>query len=162
MLRDRIATLDPTDNDFVLLYGRGALGRRMVAAARDVPARFVAYGSDPAADVPPNVEFRQASYDSFATDLAACRAVLCAGGQQLIGEARYFGKPLLVVPIPRQHEQEINARYAALDGLGEYCPIEDLSRDRIIAFLNRRFTISRSANGVDQALDLLGIRNGRM
>jgi uncharacterized protein (TIGR00661 family) len=134
----------------------------MVAAARNVPARFIAYGSDPPSDPPPNIEFRPASLDAFAADLAACRAVLCAGGQQLIGEARYFGKPLLVVPIPRQHEQEINARYAELEGLGEYCPIGDLTSKRITAFLERRYTISRSANGVDQALDLLGISNGRV
>jgi uncharacterized protein (TIGR00661 family) len=162
LLRDRITKLQPSEGDFVLLYGRGELGRRMIAAARGVSARFVAYGCEPPPDPPENVEFRAASYDGFAADLAACRSVLCAGGQQLIGEARYFGKPLLVVPIPRQHEQEINARYAELEGLGEYCPIEQLSAKRIAAFLNRRYTISRSTNGVDQALDLLGIRNGRM
>ena len=157
-IRQRIADLQPSEGEAILLYARGELGRRLVEVARTVSARFVAYGCE--ATSAPNIEFRQANYDTFAADLAACRAVLCAGGQQLIGEARYFGKPLLVVPIPRQHEQEINARYAQAEGIGEYCPIGELSSGRVNNFLRRRFSIARSTNGVDRALELLGISNG--
>jgi uncharacterized protein (TIGR00661 family) len=158
LLRERISRLQPCDGDHILLYARGELGKRMAAVASTIPERFIAYGCEPSAAA--NIEYKQASYDEFAADLASCRAALCAGGQQLIGEARYFGKPMLVVPIPRQHEQEINARYAQLEGIGEYCPIDELSRVRVQAFLKRRVTYARSANGVDAALDLLGIRNG--
>jgi uncharacterized protein (TIGR00661 family) len=157
-LRQRITRLEPNDGDSILLYARGELGRRMVAVASTVPARFIAYGCVEVSA--PNIDFRPSNYDTFAADLAACRAVLCAGGQQLIGEARFFGKPLLVVPIPRQHEQEINARYAEFEGIGEYCPIGELSRERVDTFLRRHFSFPRSVNGVDQALQLMGIGNG--
>jgi uncharacterized protein (TIGR00661 family) len=160
LIRGRIANLQPTNGELVLLYARGELGRRMVAIARGVPAKFVVYGSQ--GEAAPNLEFRRSSFDGFAADLAASRAVVCAGGQQLIGEAGYFGKPLLVIPIPRQHEQEINARYAELEGIGEFCPIGGLTPKRISVFLDRRYSIARSANGVDQILDLLGICNGRI
>ena len=51
-----------------------------------------------------------------------------------------------------QHEQEINARYARIEGIGDYCSMRELSRQRIIDFLDRRFAATRPANGVDQAL----------
>jgi UDP:flavonoid glycosyltransferase YjiC (YdhE family) len=86
--------------------------------------------------------------------------VVSSGGQQLIGEARYFGKPLLVVPMPKQHEQEINAHFAQQEGLGEHCPIGQLSPERVQRFLRRRFVRHHPVNGVDQVLDLLRIGHG--
>jgi uncharacterized protein (TIGR00661 family) len=157
-MRERIVQLTPTAGDHVLIYARGGLGRRIVEVATTVSARFVAYGCDgPPAS---NVEHKHTSAEQFARDLASCRAVICSGGQQLIGEARYFGKPLLVIPIPKQHEQEVNARYARREGIGDFCPIQRLSRERIERFLERRYAGSRQANGVDQVLDLLRIGHG--
>jgi UDP:flavonoid glycosyltransferase YjiC (YdhE family) len=77
-----------------------------------------------------------------------------------MGEARYFGKRMLVVPMPNQHEQEINARYARLGGIGDYCSIADLTGDRIIKSLKQPVANGQGANGVDQVLDLLGIGYG--
>lgn len=155
LLREYLTKLEPTDGDHVLLYARAGLGRRMAELAAGTSARFIAYGCDgpPAA----NIEYKPTSAAGFARDLASCRAVLASGGQQLIGEASYFGKPILVVPIPKQHEQVINAHYAQLEGIGEYCPARELSRERIERFLGRRFGVRRRANGVDQVLQLLGI-----
>jgi uncharacterized protein (TIGR00661 family) len=158
LLRERIAQLEPTSGEHVLLYARAGLGRRMAEIAATVPARFVAYGCDgPPAE---NIEYRPMSSEQFARDLASSRAVFCSGGQQLIGEARYFGKPLLVVPIPKQHEQEINARYAQREGIGEHCPADELSRARVERFLERQFAPRRAANGVDRVIELLGINHG--
>jgi uncharacterized protein (TIGR00661 family) len=158
LLRARITRLEPAAGDHVLVYARGGLGRRIAEAAARVPERFVAYGCDgPAAA---NIDYKRTSNEGFVRDLATCRAVVCSGGQQLIGEARYFGKPLLVVPIPRQHEQEINARYARRERIGDYCPIDELSPGRIERLLASRFACARPANGVDQVLDLLGIHYG--
>jgi uncharacterized protein (TIGR00661 family) len=158
LLRDRVARLQPSHGDHILLYGRGELGRRMAAVASRVDARFVAYGCDGAAA--DNIEHKPTSYEEFARDLASCKAVLCTGGQQLIGEARFFGKPMLIVPIPRQHEQEINARFACQQGIGDFCPIEQLSTERVQAFLERRGSGPQGANGVDQVIELLEIANG--
>ena len=158
LLRDRIARLEPTCGDHLLLYAKGPLGRRMAEIAGTVPHRFIAYGCEPIpAD---NIEFKSPNYDQFAADLASCRGVLCSAGQQLISEARYFGKPLLVVPMPGQHEQEINARYARQEGVGDWSSIAELSRQRIEQCFDRRFSVDRPENGVDQVLDLLEIRHG--
>jgi uncharacterized protein (TIGR00661 family) len=158
LLRHRIASLRPTAGDHVLLYGRGALGRRMARVASTVPERFIAYGFE--ADPAGNIEYKQTSHEEFAKDLASCKAVVTTGGQQLIGEARYLRKPLLIVPMPKQHEQEINARYARMEGIGDYCPIERLSPEHIRQCLEYRVTARESTNGVDQVVELLGIGHG--
>lgn len=158
LLRDRIAQLQPTEGDHILMYGRGELGNRMARVAATVPERFIAYGFEgPPAD---NIQYKQTSYEGFARDLASCRAVVSTAGQQLMGEARYFGKPLLVVPMPKQHEQEINALYAHKEGIGESCSIDELTGERIQSFLQRRFAERQPANGVDQVLELLEIGDG--
>ncbi|MEX2310198.1 MAG: glycosyltransferase family protein [Pirellulales bacterium] len=156
--RDRIARLRPCDGDHVVLYGRGEIGRRMAQIASSVPERFIAYGFN--GMTAPNIEYMQASYEQFAADLASCKAVVSTAGQQLIGEARYFGKPLLAVPIRKQYEQEINARLVRTEGIGDFCPIDRLSAERIQQFLQRRFARSRPANGLDQALELMRIGYG--
>ncbi|MCI0362958.1 MAG: hypothetical protein L0219_03700 [Phycisphaerales bacterium] len=158
LLRDRIARLQAVEGDHLLLYGRGELGRRMARVASTVPDRFIAYGFDGVSA--PNIEYKQTSYEEFAADLASCRGVLATGGQQLIGEARYFGKPLFVIPMPKQHEQEINARFARKEGIGDYCSIEDLNGPRIQQWLRQKFQRHPPANGLDQALELLGIGHG--
>jgi uncharacterized protein (TIGR00661 family) len=128
----------------------------MAEVASTLPARFVAYGfTGPAAH---NIEYKRASYEDFAADLAASRAVLASAGHQLMSEARYLGKPLFVVPMPNQHEQAINARYARLEGFGDYASIQELTRERIAEFLSRRDKVTKPANGVDQTLELLGLQ----
>lgn len=158
LLRDRIARLEPSDGDHILLYAKGPLGRRIAEIAATAELRFIAYGCEPVAAA--NIDFKPPDYDQFATDLASCRGVLCSAGQQLISEARYFGKPLLVVPMPGQHEQEINARYARQERIGDWSSITDLSCERIEKCFERRNTAGRPANGVDQVLDLLEIGHG--
>lgn len=157
-MRGHLTRLKPSDGDHLLLYAKGRLGTRMVQIASTVPERFVVYGCN-GVDAP-NIEYKPTTYDGFAADLASCRAVVCSAGQQLIGEARYFGKPVLAVPMPRQHEQEINARFARLEGIGDFCSIAELSRERILAFTHRRANSPRPANGVDQVLEILEIGNG--
>jgi uncharacterized protein (TIGR00661 family) len=158
LVRDRIAGLKASEGDHVLLYARGELGRRIATVASMVPERFVAYGFNGVAAA--NIEYKRTSYEGFAADLASCKAVLCSAGQQLMGEARYFGKRMLVVPMPNQHEQEINARYARLEGIGDYCSIDELTGERITRSLGQFVANGQGANGVDQVLDLLGIGYG--
>src|SRR5262249_20572709 len=119
LMRERFTRLVPSVRDHLLLYAKGVMGQRLLGIASTVPDRFIAYGCSGVAAS--NIEYKDTNSDEFISDLASCRGVLCTAGQQLIGESRYFGKPILVVPIPRQHEQEINARYARIEGIGDYC-----------------------------------------
>jgi uncharacterized protein (TIGR00661 family) len=134
------------------------MGQRLCQIASTVSAEFIAYGCDGVAA--PNIRYKNTSSDAFINDLAACRGVLSTAGQQLIGEARYFGKPILVVPMPGQHEQEINARFARIEGIGNYSPINHLTSALIEQTFDRPSAVQRPGNGVDQLLDLLGIGHG--
>lgn len=158
LMRDRFARVAPSDGDHVVLYAKGILGERLLRIASTVPARFMAYGCSGVAAA--NIEYKETNSDGFIADLASCRGVLCTAGQQLIGEARYFGKPILAVPMPQQYEQEINARYARNEGIGDYCSIDELNSSRVEQGLRNSTGVSRRENGVDQIIDLLGISHG--
>jgi uncharacterized protein (TIGR00661 family) len=159
LIRDRMACLPATAGDHVLIYGRRAIGQQLVRAAASLPERFIIYGCEG----PPagNLTYKRTSYDEFAADLASCKAVLCTAGQQLIGEAAYFGKPILAVPIPRQHEQEINARFVRLENIGDCCSLHELTAPRIEHFLRQSFTAKPPINGLDEATNLLGLSSYR-
>jgi uncharacterized protein (TIGR00661 family) len=157
LLRDRMARLKPTAGNHVLIYGRRAIGEQLAKLAAAVRERFIVYGCDgPPAD---DVEYKPTTYDEFAADLASCKAVICTAGQQLIGEAIYFGKPILAVPIPCQHEQTINAHFVRLEGVGDFCTIDQLSAGRIARFLRQEFRVKPSINGLDETIELLDVRH---
>lgn len=67
-----------------------------------------------------NMRYQPFSEDKFIDDLATCRAVIAGGGFTLMGEAVYLHKPMLAVPLARQFEQTLNARYLELEGYGRY------------------------------------------
>jgi uncharacterized protein (TIGR00661 family) len=65
-----------------------------------------------------NLRYRPFSEAGFIDDLASCRAVIAGGGFTLMGEAVYLRKPMLAVPLGRQFEQVLNARYLEREGFG--------------------------------------------
>ena len=160
MVRSHIVRREPTRGDHVVLYGHGEVGRRMARVAATVGEQFVAYGFDgPAYD---NIKYRPTSDEGFASDLASAKGVLAMAGQQLIGEARYFGKPMLVVPMPGQYEQDINAYYVRTQAIGDWCSIGQFTAEKIKAFLQQPAARGRPANGVDEVLRFLETGNGRI
>lgn len=66
-----------------------------------------------------NLRYRPFSEEGFIDDLASCRAVIAGGGFTLMGEAVYLHKPMLAVPLGRQFEQVLNARYLEHEGFGQ-------------------------------------------
>ena len=118
LLRDRVMQLQPVDGEMVLLYGRGGLGQRMAQIASTVPLRFRVYGchGEPA-------EYRVQT-DELRGIRSGSRRV--PGGYLHWGAAvdrrgSLFWQARLVVPIPGQHEQEINARYGGKERVGDFC-----------------------------------------
>jgi len=64
------------------------------------------------------LRFRPFSEQGFIDDLASARGVVAGGGFTLMGEAVYLHKPMLAVPLNRQFEQILNARYLERQGYG--------------------------------------------
>jgi uncharacterized protein (TIGR00661 family) len=65
-----------------------------------------------------NLRYRPFSEAGFIDDLASARGVIAGGGFTLMGEAVYLHKPMLAVPLARQFEQLLNARYLEREGFG--------------------------------------------
>ena len=65
-----------------------------------------------------NVQFRPFSEAGFIEDLATASAVIASAGFTLMGEAVALGKPMLAIPLRRQFEQLLNARYLSQSGYG--------------------------------------------
>jgi uncharacterized protein (TIGR00661 family) len=67
-----------------------------------------------------NLHYRPFSETTFIDDLASSRAVIAGGGFTLMGEAVYLHKPMLAIPLARQFEQILNARYLEREGFGRH------------------------------------------
>jgi len=72
-----------------------------------------------------NLRYRPFSEQGFVDDLASCRGVIAGGGFTLMGEAVYLRKPMLAVPLGRQFEQMLNARYLEREGYGRWAAALD-------------------------------------
>lgn len=65
-----------------------------------------------------NLRYMPFSESAFVDDLASSRGVIAGGGFTLMGEAVYLHKPMLAIPLGKQFEQVMNARYLEQAGFG--------------------------------------------
>jgi uncharacterized protein (TIGR00661 family) len=112
----------PTNGDHLLVYqtkegfgpltealARTGLECRVYGMRRDIKEE----------QVEGNLRYRPFDEKTFVTDLASSRAVIAAAGFTLMGEAVYLHKPMLAIPLERQFEQLLNARYLQYEGYGQ-------------------------------------------
>jgi uncharacterized protein (TIGR00661 family) len=117
LLRPEVLRRRATAGEHLLVYlnhGAHQLTPRVEEALRTIRLPVIVYGT-PRRGVDGNLSFRAPSNEPFLDDLASCRAVFSTAGNQLVGEAIWLGKPMLVMP---EHtvEQRLNA--AAVERLG--------------------------------------------
>ena len=136
VLRSELQQVTPTQGDFLLAYfnkGRHQYTASMDLALRRLDAPVVIYGTPYRGRVD-NLEFRAPGNSAFIRDLAACRALLSTAGNQLIGEAIYFRKPILALP-EDVFEQQLNARMVERMGIGQRGRLTSLTVGDIEDFL---------------------------
>jgi uncharacterized protein (TIGR00661 family) len=80
-----------------------------------------------------NLHFRPYSRGGFLKDLKECNGVITNAGFELVSEALYLGKKLLVKPLARQMEQISNALAVSILDLG--LVMNNLDRDFVSRFL---------------------------
>lgn len=117
ILRPEVLHRKPSRGEHLLVYfnrGEWQLIPRIESALRTVGMPVVVYGTDRCGE-DGNLSFRRPSNHVFLDDLASCRAVFSTAGNQLVGEAVWFGKPMLVTP-ENTVEQRLNG--AAVERLG--------------------------------------------
>lgn len=119
MLRDEVLRVQPVEGDFLLAYfnkGEHQYLPHIDRALRLLDRKVVIYGTPFRGQVD-NLDFRAPSNEWFVHDLASCRAVLSTAGNQTIGEAIHFGKPILAIP-EEAFEQRLNAYIIERMGVG--------------------------------------------
>jgi uncharacterized protein (TIGR00661 family) len=97
----------------------------------DVPV--VIYGT-PYVGTVDNLDFRAPGNEAFVQDLAGCRAVISTAGNQTIGEAIHFGKPILALP-EDAFEQRLNAHIIERMGVGMCGDLRALTPSDVDRFL---------------------------
>ena len=65
-----------------------------------------------------NCIFKKRSTEGFLGDLAGAKGVIASAGFSLISECMHLKKKMLMLPVPGQYEQIINAHYIQKLGLG--------------------------------------------
>lgn len=133
MIRPELAQRRPRREDHCLVYLRRSTPDAVLDVLADQPGEFRVYGrgEQPARG---NLQFRAISESGFLDDLISARAVVCAAGNQLLGECLYLGKPVFALPETGQDEQRINAHFLAQSGRGHECPPEEFSAQHAQAF----------------------------
>lgn len=83
------------------------------------------------------LRFRPADDRQFLEDLAACDAVVCTAGNQLVGEALFLGKPVYALPEANNFEQYVNAHFLKALGAGAWTPLDEITPQGLADFLAR-------------------------
>jgi uncharacterized protein (TIGR00661 family) len=121
ILRDEILQARSTLGSHLLVYqtGEGNAALTEVLKQTGVECRIYGMRRDlKSEEREGNLRYMPFSETEFIADLASSRAVVAGGGFTLMGEAVYLRKPMLAVPLERQFEQILNARYLAKLGFG--------------------------------------------
>jgi uncharacterized protein (TIGR00661 family) len=160
ILRPEIEAAKATRGEHLLVYqtGEGYEGLARTLTDTKLPCRI--YGmrrSIKTDEVEGNLVYRPFSETAFIEDLASARAVIAGGGFTLMGEAVYLHKPMLSVPLAKQFEQIMNARYLELEGYGKYAKSLDDPRT-VFDFLEAlpRYEARLSRYGQEGNKELLG------
>ncbi len=130
----RDATLD--EGDYILSYLRKNTPPDVIASLGSTRERIKVYGVG-ARPAEGGLSFHAIDPDAFVRDLAGCRAVVCAAGNQLLGECTFLGKPALAIPETSHYEQLMNSHFLRQMGCGDFVPLEDMTGSHVTNFLQR-------------------------
>ena len=138
ILRPEILAAAPGDGDHLLVYqtstSNSALPEILSRSGRE--CRIYGLRRDLTSEVVEgNLRYRPFSETGFIDDLRTARGVIASGGFTLMGEAVYLRRPMLAIPVRKQFEQLLNARYLEAEGYG--LAAEELTAPRLGEFLER-------------------------
>jgi len=134
LMRPEVLRAQPEAGDHLVAYIRrhaaeSTLGA-LAASGREV--RVYGLGAQPTQST---LRFLPIDERAFLADLASCTAVVTTAGNQLVGEAMYLGKPLLVMPEKLNFEQAVNAYFLEQSGAG-WAERTELTPERLAAFVD--------------------------
>jgi uncharacterized protein (TIGR00661 family) len=136
ILRPEILAAERERGGHLLVYQTAEGNTALPEALREagVPSRVYGFRRDlegPERDG--DITYLPFDEAGFVEDLATARAVVAGGGFTLLSEAVYLGKPILSVPVRKQFEQVMNARYVGKLGYGAH--VEAVTPEAIRSFV---------------------------
>ncbi len=137
--RDAVRAMQPSEGEHLLLYfnrGQDQFQNAVLAVLHELDCPVRIYGT-PRRGRERNLTFLPPSNIPFLEDLASCRAVISTAGNQLVGEALFLGKPVLVFP-ESCAEQRMNALAVERLGIGMKASFRRFTAPTIRRFLARR------------------------
>jgi uncharacterized protein (TIGR00661 family) len=159
ILRPEILAARPEPGEHLLVYQTSTSNEALpeILARSGVECRVYGLRRDLKRDVREGrLLYRPFSESVFVDDLRTARGVVASAGFTLMGEAVYLRRPMLAVPVRKQLEQVINARYLEAEGFG--LAAEETSGDQLSTFIERLPEFERRLAGYRQAgnTELLG------
>jgi len=138
VLRPEILAARAEPGEHLLVYQTSTSNEALPDILRRCGRECRVYGlrRDLAADVRDgNLLWRPFAEATFVEDLRTARAVVSGGSFTLMSESVYLHKPMLSVPVRRQFEQVLNARY--LERLGYGVAADEITAPGLGRFLER-------------------------
>lgn len=135
IVRDAIATAEPSEGEFLLSYLRTHTPARVLEELQATPYEIRVYGLGGRASQR-NLTFWEFDEAKFTRDLAGCIAVVGAADNQTLGEALFLGKPVLALPERSHFEQRINAFYLERKGWGRSILLSRFRAQDLIHFVD--------------------------
>jgi uncharacterized protein (TIGR00661 family) len=138
LLRREVFEITPGEGDYLLAYfnqGRHQFHPYVREALQTLGVPVYVYGTG-LSGADGHLHFFPPGDRAFLEHLAGCRALISTAGNQLVGEALHFGKPMLVMPEDCV-EQRLNAMALERLGIGMQIPLAQLSATVIQSFLAR-------------------------
>jgi uncharacterized protein (TIGR00661 family) len=159
ILRPEILAARPEPGEHLLVYQTSTSNKALpeILAQAGLECRVYGLRRDLTADVREGrLVYRPFSERGFIDDLRTARGVVASAGFTLMGEAVYLRRPMLAVPIRKQVEQVLNARYLEAEGYG--LGAEEITATRLGEFIERLPDCERRLAGYrqDGNTDLLG------
>jgi uncharacterized protein (TIGR00661 family) len=151
ILRPIVLRARPEDGDHLLVYQTSTSDTGLLEHLRQSGIECRVYGVRrglAAEEREGNLRFMPLSDAGFVDDLLSARGVVANGGFTLLGEAVYLHRPVLSVPVRRQFEQVLNARY--LDALGYGMEAGEVTGEVLGSFLERAPDFRRNLSGYSQ------------
>jgi uncharacterized protein (TIGR00661 family) len=134
ILRPEVLAAKREPGNHILVYQTAPSNQLLIPALKKLPYRFRVYGMGREGSEG-NVTLCSFSETGFLDDLRTAKAVIAGGGFTLLSEAVSLHVPVLSIPMTRQYEQELNARYIEACGYGTWSA--HLDTDTTSQFLER-------------------------
>jgi uncharacterized protein (TIGR00661 family) len=151
ILRPRVLEARPEDGGHLLVYQTSTSYGDLLEHLRATGVECRIYGVRRGIEKEERegtLRFMPFSDEGFVEDLRTARGVVANGGFTLLGEAVYLHRPVLSVPVGKQFEQVVNARYLEREGYG--MAAEEVTGEVLGNFLERLPDLRRTLAGYQQ------------